>query len=147
MRPGRERADHTLGATALVHEAYLRLADQRREWHNRAHFYAIAARLMRRLLVDHARRKQAGKRGGEIEKVPFDESWDVAADRDAAVLALDEALAALAECQPRCARVVELRYFAGATIDETAEALGVAAVTVERDWRAARAWLHRELVG
>lgn len=141
-----ERGDHALEATALVHEAYLRLLDQRPRWRNRAHFFAITARLMRRVLVDHARRKLAAKRGGDLEKVPFDESRDVT-ERGAAVLALEEALTALERFQPRCARVVKLRYFAGATIDETAAALGVSTVTVERDWRAARAWLYRELVG
>ena len=146
----RERADHTLQPTALVHDAFLRLVDQRRvEWRNRTQFFAVAAQMMRRILVDHARRSQTAKRSGRL--VTLDDTVGDALDDHAAraadVLRVDEALDALANVDPRQARIVELRFFAGLTLDETAEALGVSPVTVSREWAVARAWLHAELLG
>jgi RNA polymerase sigma factor (TIGR02999 family) len=143
-REGSERS-HTLQTTALVHEAWLRLADQKRvEWQNRAHFCAIAARMMRRVLVDYARARNAEKRGGGAHAITLE---DACADVSSAVdlTALDDALRALESMDPGQARLVELRYFAGLTIDETAEALGVSPATVKREWAIARAWLRREL--
>jgi RNA polymerase sigma factor (TIGR02999 family) len=141
---------HTLQPTALVNEAYLRLVDQRDvEWQNRAHFFGVAAQVMRRLLVDHARGRNRRKRGGDVVMVSLD-GEDVAGPApDAAVdlVALDAALDRLAELSPQQARVVELRYFAGLSIEETAEVLGVSTMTVKRGWAMARAWLHRELSG
>lgn len=145
----REDAAHTLQATALVHEAYLRLVDQRRvEWKNRAHFFGVAAQAMRRVLVDHARGRLAEKRGGAMQRVTLgDAGAGASADPDLDVLALHEALERLAALDPDQARLVELRYFGGLGIDETAEALGVSAATVKREWAVARAWLKRELEG
>jgi RNA polymerase sigma factor (TIGR02999 family) len=139
-----ERQDHTLQTTALVNEAYLRLVDQKRaEWRNRAQFFAVAARLMRRILVDHARRPSAKRRGATLIAL---EDRDVPApEKSADVIALDEALTRLAAFDPRKSRVVELRIFGGMTIEETAEALGVSIGTVKNDYRAARAWLRREM--
>jgi RNA polymerase sigma factor (TIGR02999 family) len=142
-----ERPGHTLQPTALAHEAYLRLAGRRDyPWQNRAHFMAVAARAMRNILVDHARRKRARKRGGGDLPVVLDTGVAVAA---AAVEFddLDRALVDLARLSERQARVVELRYFGGMSIEETGEALGVSAMTVKRDWATARAWLYRELSG
>jgi len=143
----RERTDHSLPATALVHEAYLKLVDQRRvRWQNRAHFYAVAAQVMRRLLVDHARARGAEKRGVQLT-IPLD-GLDVAAGgKSADLIALDTALDKLAAFDPRQARLVELRYFGGLTIDEAAAVMDVAAITVKRDWAIARTWLYRELAG
>lgn len=145
----RERRDHTLQATALVHEAYLRLAGQRAvEWQNRAHFFGIAAQLMRRILVDHARRARRGKRGGGVPLIPLDDvnPPSAAPPVDAAdACALDRALSRLEALDPQQGRVVELRFFGGMTIDETAEVLGLSAATIKREWAVARAWLHREL--
>jgi RNA polymerase sigma factor (TIGR02999 family) len=143
----RERPEHSLSATALVHEAYLKLIDQRRvRWQNRAHFYAVAAQVMRRLLVDHARARAATKRGVQIT-IPL-EGVDVAADgKSADLMALDAALDKLAALDHRQARLVELRYFGGLTIDEAAAVLNVAAITAKRDWAMARTWLYRELGG
>lgn len=142
----RERPGHTLQATALVHEAYFRLVDQKRvEWQNRAHFFAIAATCMRRVLVSYARQRRAAKRGGDALTLTLDEGLAPAGQRDLDLLALDDALSALAEIDPRQSRIVELRYFAGLTIEETAEALGISPATVKLDWKLARAWLHREL--
>jgi len=141
----RERKDHTLQPTALVNEAFLRLVDQTVDWRNRAQFFGIAARLMRQILVDHARHRGRAKRGGEQVQVALDEALDVAQTRDADLVALDEALTALAQFDPQQSRVVELRYFGGLTIAETAEVLGVSDSTVEREWNLARAWLLREL--
>jgi RNA polymerase sigma factor (TIGR02999 family) len=143
----REREGHTLQPTALVHELYLKLVDQRRvAWNDRAHFFAVAAQVMRRILVDHARRRNL-KRGAGVAHVPIDE----AAGIDAALLAdmtdLDAALHALARVDARKARVVEMRFFAGLTVEEIASVLQVSPVTVMRDWRAAKAWLYRELAG
>lgn len=143
-----ERADHTLGATDIVHEAYLRLVGlERIEWHDRAHFLAVAASAMRRLLIDHARRRAAGKRGGGREAVDLTDAMPALGHDDDALIDLDEALRRLEAVQPRKARVVECRFFAGLSIDETAEVLGVARATAARDWTVARAWLHRELGG
>ena len=142
----RERPNHTLQATALVNEAYLRLADQRQtDWQNRAQFFGIAASLMRRILVDYARKRGYGKRGGGAQQVPMDEAVLLAPDRGSELIALDEALERLAAHDARMHRVVELRYFAGASVEETAEVLGVSPITVKRDWQVAKAWLHREM--
>jgi RNA polymerase sigma-70 factor, ECF subfamily len=140
---------HTLQTTALVHEAYLRLVDQEGvEWQGRAHFFSVAARAMRSILVDHARGRHAAKRGGAARALTLGAA-DAVADRETApgvdVLALDEALSRLAELDPRQGRVVELRYFGGLSIGEAAAALGVSHATVERDWSTARLWLKREL--
>lgn len=141
-----ERRNHTLQTTAVVHEAYLRLIDQRRvDWQSRAHFFAVAAELMRRILVDHARKHHAEKRGGPVIKLSLDDVDAPAVARAAALTALDDALAALAACDQRKARVVELRFFGGLSVKETAAMLGVHQATVERDWEFAKAWLHREL--
>lgn len=141
----RERADHTLQTTALVHEAYLRLAGHHSTtWKNRGHFFGIAAQAMRRVLVDHARRRRAGKRDGGLA-VPLDDDLDAARERPDDVLAVDEALERLAALDARQARIVELRYFAGLTIEQTAEALDISPATVKREWLSAKAWLQREL--
>jgi RNA polymerase sigma factor (TIGR02999 family) len=141
-----ERGDHTLQTSALVNEAYLRLADHKNiEWQNRAHFFGVAAQAMRRVLVDYARTRNVQKRGGGAARVAFDDAVDVAEERAAELVALDDALRALAAFDERKARVVELRYFGGLTAEEAAEVLGVSLATVERDWTAARAWLIREL--
>lgn len=141
----REREGHTIQATVLVNEAYIRLAGQDAEWRNRSHFMAIAAAAMRRVLVDHARSRAAEKRGGGREAVTLREDLASAAPGGLDVLDLHRALERLAEYDPRQARVVELRFFGDLSVDETAEVLGVSPVTVKRDWRHARAWLHREL--
>jgi RNA polymerase sigma factor (TIGR02999 family) len=142
----RERPGHTLQTTALVHEAYLRLIDQRQaRWQTRSQFFGVAAQLMRRILVDHARGRHAAKRGGAAIQVPLEEESAAAQERDVDLLALDEALTRLAAFDPQQARVVELRYFTGLGIEETAEALGVSPATVKREWAMARAWLKREL--
>jgi RNA polymerase sigma factor (TIGR02999 family) len=138
-----ERPGHTLQPTALVHEAYLRLVGSEVAWKDRAHFFAVAATTMRRVLVDHARAKARGKRAGR--PVSLEESLLVAPDRADDLLVVDDALDRLAARDPRAARVVELHFFGGLTYEETAEALGVSAATVDRDLRFARAWLHREL--
>lgn len=142
----REHAGHTLQTTALVNEAYLRLADQKQtRWQNRAHFFAIAAQLMRRILVDHARSFHAAKRGGGIDKVPLEEATVLSPERSSDLLDLDSALKRLNELDSRKSQIVELRYFGGLTVEETAEVLRVSAITVMRDWNLAKAWLHREL--
>jgi RNA polymerase sigma factor (TIGR02999 family) len=141
----RERADHSLTPTALVHETYLRLIDQRRaQWQNRAQFFAIAARVMRRILVDHARARLAAKRDRGVT-IALEGVEVGAAPPDVDVLALDAALARLERVDARQSRLVELRFFAGLTVEETAAALAVAPITVKRDWALARAWLFREL--
>lgn len=141
-----ERPNHPLQTTALVHEAYLRLIDVTRvDWQSRNHFFAVSAQMMRRILVEAARRRNAGKRGGDASHVALDEAFVPAADRGADLLALDEALEHLASLAPRKARVVELRYFAGLSVKETAEVLGVSVETVMRDWRMAKLWLQRDL--
>jgi RNA polymerase sigma-70 factor (ECF subfamily) len=142
----RERPDHTLQTTALVHEAYLRLVDQKRtHWRSRAHFYGIAASLMRRILIDHARRIAYAKRGGGAPHLPLDEATLLADERAAELVALDDALSALARVDERKARIVELRYFGGLTAEETAEVLGVHVDTVGREWRRAKMFLRRTL--
>ena len=140
-----ERADHSLQATALVNEAYLRLVDYKRmRWENRAHFFAVSAQLMRRILVDHARRRNL-KRGAGVEHVALEDTAIVGGGRADNLVALDDALHALARLDPRKARVVELRFFGGLSVEETAEVVQVSSVTVMRDWSTARAWLHREM--
>ncbi len=142
----RERPGHSLQTTALVHEAYLRLIDSSRvRWQNRAHFFAVSAQLMRRILVDFARSRRYLKRGGEAQHVSLGEALDIAEARGAALIALDDALLALAKIDERKSRVIELRYFGGLSVEETAEALKVSTETVKRDWRLARSWLRREL--
>ncbi|MCI0389298.1 MAG: sigma-70 family RNA polymerase sigma factor [Acidobacteria bacterium] len=143
---GRERAGHTLQTTALVNEAYLKLVNEREmRWQNRAHFFAVAAQLMRMILVDYARRRNYAKRGGGAQRVSFDEALAVSEERGAELIALDEALKTLAEIDERKSQVAELRFFGGLSVEETAEVLKVAPVTVMREWRLAKAWLHREL--
>jgi len=142
----RERSDHTLQPTALVHEAYLRLIGQRDiNWQNRAHFFGVAAQLMRRILVDHARAHKARKRGGSQAKVALDETLTYADNKGAELLAIDEALTRLSHRDARQARIVELRFFVGLTEEEAAEVLGVSTRTVKRDWSVARAWLYKEI--
>ena len=142
----RERAGHTLQPTALVHEAYLRLVEQRNvDWHDRAHFYGVAAQVMRRILVDHARRHAARKRGDGAHQVPLEEVVMVLAAPDTSVLALDQALTRLERVDPGLAQIVELRAFGGMTIDESAHVLKVSPSTAKREWRTAKAWLTREL--
>jgi RNA polymerase sigma factor (TIGR02999 family) len=139
----RERPNHTLQPTALVHEAYLRLVDQSRvNWQNRAHFFGVAAQMMRRILVDHARAHRAGKRGVDFQRLSLDDNVDKAAERSHELVALDEALRELAEVDEQKSRIVELRYFGGLSVEETAEVLGVAPITVKRHWRMAKAWLY-----
>lgn len=142
----RERPGHTLQTTALVHEAYLKLIDQRdTRWQNRAHFFAIAAQAMRRILVDNARRHQALKRGGPAENLELDEAANVSGDPDPILLPLDEALGRLAEIDQQQSRIVELRFFGGLTIEETAEVLVLSVDMVKREWAMARAWLKQYL--
>jgi len=145
----RERPGHTLQATALVHEAYMRLVDgQPGPWQNRAHFFASAAHTMREILVDHARRRRAGKRGGaSARKVAFDLDLLISPDKLEDVIAIDEALERLAAIDPRQSRLIELRFFAGLNVEEAAEVMGISPVTIKREWRSAKAWLHRELDG
>ena len=143
----RERPGHTLQATAVVHEAYMRLVgDQEIQWQNRAHFFAIAAITMRRVLLDYARQHHAGRRGGEgARKVDIDAELLIANDRLEDVVALDEVLGRLTEMDPEQGRIVELRFFAGLNVEETAEVMGISPSTVKREWRLAKAWLDREL--
>lgn len=141
-----ERPGHTLGATALVHEAYLKLVDiQSVDWQNRAHFFAVAARQMRRVLIDHARTKGRSKRGGNAVKISLDEAGEIPAGDSEALLTLDDALSRLEALNERQCRVVECRFFVGLSVEETAEALDTSPTTVKRDWAFARAWLNREL--
>jgi RNA polymerase sigma factor (TIGR02999 family) len=141
-----ERPDHTLQSGALVHEAYLRLVGHSSvRWDGRAHFFAVAAQLMRRILVDHARKKGAGKRGGDRVTITLDERLAPARQRELDVIALDDALNELSRMNPQHSRIVEMRFFAGLSIEETAQAMGISPATVKRDWAAARAWLYREL--
>jgi RNA polymerase sigma factor (TIGR02999 family) len=141
-----ERPGHTLQPTALVHEAFLRLVGQNRvEWQNRAHFFGIAAQLMRRVLVDHARRRAAAKRDAGPVRIEFTEPSSEGSDRDPEILALDEALQGLESLDARQAKIVELRFFGGLTVEETALVTGVSTATVKREWRTARAWLRRTL--
>jgi len=143
-----ERKNHTLQPTALVHEAYLRLIDQTRvDWQGRTHFFAIGSQAIRRVLIDHARGKARAKRGGGMARVTLDDAIALAPQRDEDLLALDEALEKLEKLDPRQAKVVEMRFFGGMTVEEVAEALGVSKRTVEGEWTMARAWLLRELTG
>lgn len=142
----RERAGHTLQTTAVVHEAYARLAAQQVPGRNRGQFFGLVAQQMRRVLIDHVRARETAKRGGEVVRVTFDESaWTGAAEQGLDLLALDDALTELGRLDPRQARIVELRFFAGLTIEETADVVGVSHTIVERDWAMARAWLRRTL--
>ena len=141
----KERPDHTLSATALVHEAYLKLAGEDVAWQNRAHFFGTAAQAMRRILVDHARAHRAEKRGGPHARLSLDEALLLSSAESAEMIDLDEALTELAQMDPRLARVVELRFFAGLSVEQTAKVLDCATRTVNRDWRTAQAWLVRKL--
>lgn len=142
----RERVGHTLQTTALIHEAYLRLVDQKNvHWQNRAQFFGLAAQLMRRILVDHARTKKRAKRGGSDIRVSLTGAKVLAKSKDLDVVALDEALDRLAQIDEQQSKIVELRFFSGLTVEETAEVLSISPATVKRDWSMAKAWLHREL--
>ena len=142
----RERADHTLQTSALVNEAYLRLVDYKQvHWQNRAHFYAVAAQAMRRILVDYARAHRAAKRGAGGQKVSLDEAAIISEERAEELLALDNALNRLEQLDDRKCRIVEMRYIGGLSVEEVAEVVGISARTVEREWRAAKAWLYREI--
>jgi RNA polymerase sigma factor (TIGR02999 family) len=144
----RERSDHTLQSTALVHEAYLRMVDQKgMQWQNRAHFFAVAAQMIRRILVDHARTHKAEKRGGGTPKLALDEAIGVPQRRDLNLVALDDAINTLTGMDPQQGRIVELRFFGGLSIEETAEVLSISPATVKRDWAVAKAWLYRDLSG
>jgi RNA polymerase sigma factor (TIGR02999 family) len=140
-----ERAGHTLETTALINEAYLKLVEQSVSWQSRAHFFGIAARLMRQLLVDYARARQRLKRGGDLQQISLTDAAGIAQDQAVDLLALDDALQILTEVDPQSSRIVELRFFGGLTIEETAQVMGISTPTVERGWRAARAWLQTEL--
>lgn len=141
-----ERPDHTLQSTALVHEAYARLTHQNLpEWQNRAHFFGVAAQLMRQILVDYARSHRASKRGGDVYKLALDDAAEQPQDVDLDIIALDEALKSLASLDSQQSKVVELKFFGGLSIEDTAEVLGISPSTVKRDWVTARAWLYREL--
>ncbi|HEX8708188.1 MAG TPA: sigma-70 family RNA polymerase sigma factor [Pyrinomonadaceae bacterium] len=142
----RERSDHTLQATALVHEAYIKLVDQKVAWQNRAHFFGVAAQAMRRILVDHARGHQAEKRGSG-QKLSLDDVLEVGIDQEFDLVALDDALNKLAEMDPQKSRIVELRFFGGLSIEETAEVMGIGTATVIRQWRMAKAWLYGQVSG
>jgi RNA polymerase sigma factor (TIGR02999 family) len=142
----RERSDHTLQSTALVHEAYMRLVDQRAvQWKSRAHFYGIAAQMIRRILVDYARAQDAGKRGAGAIKLAIEDAPALSVPQDLDLLRLDEALKGLAALDERQSRVVELRFFTGLSVEETAEVLQISTATVKREWSSARAWLFREM--
>lgn len=142
----REQVGHTLQTTALIHEAYLRLVDQRSvHWQNRAQFFGIAGQMMRRILVDHARTKKRAKRGGSDIRVSLDQAVAISSKKDLDIVALDEALGRLEEIDPQQSRIVELRFFSGLSVEETAAVLGISAATVKRDWSVAKAWLHREI--
>jgi RNA polymerase sigma factor (TIGR02999 family) len=144
----RERADHTLQSTALVHEAYLRLAGQNApQWQNRAHFFGIAAHIMRQILVEYARGRNADKRGGSALTLTLDEAVAISQGTDVDVVALDKALSELSDLDAQQGRIVELRFFAGLTIEDTSEVLGISPATVKRDWVTARAWLFRAMTG
>jgi RNA polymerase sigma-70 factor (ECF subfamily) len=140
-----ERPDHTLQPTALVNEAYIKLVAQRNDWHNRAHFFAVASNLMRRILVDYARRNLRAKRGGGNANLSLDEVLIVAPDRPHKMLALDESLSRLEKLDARQARIIELRYFGGLTVDDVAKILDLSPTTVRREWTSAKAWLYGEL--
>jgi len=141
----RERRGHSFQPTALVHEAYLRLVEQKVPWQNRAHFFGLASEMMRRILVDHARGRKRGKRSGAWTRVELDEAVAISEQRDIDLVFLDQALHELSELDPRHGRIVELRFFGGLTLEETAEVLGISPATVKRDWSLARTWLYRRL--
>jgi RNA polymerase sigma-70 factor, ECF subfamily len=142
----RERSGHTLQPTALVHEVYLRLIKQKDvKWQNRAHFFGVAAMMMRRILVEHARRRFADKRGGDDFRLSIDEALNIPQQRDVQLLALDDALNTLAGLDPRQSKIVELRFFGGLSVEETAEVLNISPITVTREWRLAKMWLYHEL--
>jgi RNA polymerase sigma-70 factor (ECF subfamily) len=142
-----ERADHTLQATALVHEAYIRLVDwENVTWQNRAHFFAVAAQIMRRILVDHAREKQSQKRGGGLTRLSLDEAVSFSRQREVDLVVLDDALESLSLLDTKQSKIVELRFFGGLTVEETAEALNVSPATIKREWTIAKAWLHKKIV-
>jgi RNA polymerase sigma factor (TIGR02999 family) len=142
----RERSDHTLQATALVHEAYLKLVEQRSvDWKSRAHFFGIAAQVMRRILVDHARGHLRDRRGGGQRAVPMDKALVFAPEQSLELVKLDQALERLSKIDPRQGKIVELRFFGGLTVEQTADLLGISAKTVKRDWSMAKAWLHGDL--
>jgi len=142
----RQGEPHTLQITALVHEAYLRLTgDSGKQWETRGHFFGVAAKAMRHILVDHARAGVAAKRGGSLKPLPLNDALDLAPDRSPELVLLDDALNALAKLHPRQSQVIELRFFGGLSVEQTAETLQVSAETIARDWRAAKAWLYREL--
>jgi len=144
----REDSAHTLQTTALVNEVYLKLVNQKQtQWHNRVHFFAISAQLMRRILVDHARRTMRGKRGGGASNVPLDEVAVLSKEKSIEMLALDEALDRLAQVDPLKSRIVEMRYFGGLSVEETAEVLNTSGITVMRHWKLAKSWLKREVRG
>jgi RNA polymerase sigma factor (TIGR02999 family) len=144
----RERRDHTLNPTALVHETYLRLIDQREvSWQNRAHFFGIAAEMMRRILVDHARGHDAAKRGGTWCQVPLEDALATSAPRTVDLVAVDAAVTELSRLDPRQGRLVELRFFGGLSVEETAEVMQLSRATIKREWTMAKAWLHRRLDG
>jgi RNA polymerase sigma factor (TIGR02999 family) len=144
----RERDDHTLQTTALINEAYLRLLGQPQvEWNNRAHFFAVVAQVMRHVLIDHARSRLFQKRGGDAQRLSIDEATLMTSERASELIALDEALTSLASLDARKARVVELRYFGGFSLEETAVILDLSVMTVRRDWQAAKAWLYRQVTG
>lgn len=142
----KERAGHTLQSTALVNEAYLRLVDQKAQWANRAHFLAVCARIIRGILVDYARARKSEKRGGGAYCLALDEAIDIPGRRDLDLMELDQALKLLAELDPRQSQIVELRYFGGLSIEETAEFLKLSTATVKRDWSVAKAWIRREIL-
>lgn len=145
---GREDANHTLQTSALINEAYLRLIDQQQVvWKDRGHFFAVATRVMRHILIDHARRHRYAKRGGGAPHVPLDSVRLGSDQRARELLALDEALQKLSTFDARKSQIVEMRFFGGMTVEETAEVLGISAITVKREWRSAKAWLHSELTG
>jgi len=142
----RERPDHTLQTTALVHEAYLRLVNQNdAQWNERGHFLAVAAQIMRRILVDHARRRKSDKRGGPVAKLPLEEALVVVNGQSEEIMMLDDLLSRLAKIDAKEAQIVELRFFGGLSVEETAAAIGVSPTTVKREWSVARKWLAREM--
>ena len=141
-----ERDAHTLQTSALVNEAYLRFAGQRKvDWQNRAHFFAVTAQVMRHILIDHARRRRYAKHGGEVQQIPINDAAEMSLQRAGELIALEEALDQLAKLDQRKCQVVELRYFGGLSLEETAEVLQISLMTVRRDWRAAKAWLYRSV--
>jgi RNA polymerase sigma factor (TIGR02999 family) len=144
---GRENPQHTLQTSALINEAYLRLAKREIQWQDRSHFYAVAAKAMRHILIDHARSHHYAKRGGGVRQVPLDEKTITNNERAAELVALDDALTSLAAKDLRKSQIIELRFFGGLSVEETAEVMNISGITVMREWRAAKAWLQREITG